>query len=665
MQLPTSEFDMASNAPLEVFYSYAHEDEDLRDELEKHLKLLQRNGLIANWHDRRIAAGGEWRDEIDAHARSAHVILLLISADFVASDYCYGVEMKLALERHARRDAIVIPVILRPVDWSAAPFARLQALPRNAKPITTWSNRDEAFAEVARGIREIVSRFRTRPPQEQGDRPSLVDEYVPKQRVLDAAIPSYVVKDEPAELLILIRLPDSVGLSGALLDDEEAEARPEDVRSKPFDVVFPLRPDGRPDSVRVEVRLTSPDFFPPQQSKNLFVPPDADSEVCHFLLTPKRIGRLKVLIELQWEDLLHGSRRLRTECVAEAGNVPASSGINVVQVPVNASVGKTEAELSGWGAPTPVSPVSVEERQSGWDKGSEASAVSSVIAGDEEEKSPPARSNPSLSAIGFAGVAFVGLLLALGFTFFYVYQVPKLVEDGTEGKIFYLLLIPWALASAAFLFGAMRSYAHFSQRHLGNFLELGGPVVLFCLVLVGGFKLVPQTAETFDLAVRAHSADTALISLGQITLDLPGLPHASIGQDGEANFKGLSAKLKGKAIRVLPKIDGYEEKWLTPTIEGNVLTVELERAHPTFVQKATLVPPPVRGKTIQIRVDGQKIDARPDELGGFTFTANGKAGDRVSVEVFVDQRLASSEYYVLSARAIDIHWNSLSQKAKR
>jgi|SRR6266566_9945595 len=130
---------------LEVFYSYAHEDEALRNELDKHLSLLQRNGLIVGWHDRRLEAGDEWRDQIDAHAHSAHIILLLISPDFLASDYCYDVEMKLALHRHSKRDAIVIPVILRPVDWSAAPFAHLQALPRDGKAVTTWSNRDEAL----------------------------------------------------------------------------------------------------------------------------------------------------------------------------------------------------------------------------------------------------------------------------------------------------------------------------------------------------------------------------------------------------------------------------------------------------------------------------------------------------------------------------------------
>ena|ERR1035438_1179828 len=95
---------------LEVFYSYAHQDEELRNELEKSLSLLRRGGLIVGWHDRRIGAGDQWAKEIDAHVRSADIILLLISADFLASDYCWGVEMKLALERHARHEAIVIQI---------------------------------------------------------------------------------------------------------------------------------------------------------------------------------------------------------------------------------------------------------------------------------------------------------------------------------------------------------------------------------------------------------------------------------------------------------------------------------------------------------------------------------------------------------------------------
>jgi hypothetical protein len=184
---------------------------------------------------------------------------------------------------------------------------------------------------------------RTPQPQPRDEinhpKPAL-DEYVPKPRVLDAAIPSRVVKDRPAELLILVRLPNSPGLDGSLLADEDAEARPEDVRSKPFSLIFSVGPDGKPDPIRVVVRLSSPDFSPLQQAKTLFVPPDADSEVCHFLLTPTRTGQLRVLVELQWQDALHGSRSLRTECVAEAQNVLAKSGMNVAKVQMSASVAK-------------------------------------------------------------------------------------------------------------------------------------------------------------------------------------------------------------------------------------------------------------------------------------------------------------------------------------
>src|SRR5262245_30109477 len=102
---------------IEIFYSYAHEDEELRKELEKHLANLRRQGVIGDWHDRRIGAGQEWAGAIDAHLDSARIILLLISADFLASDYCYDIELKQAMARHAGGEARVIPVILRPVDW--------------------------------------------------------------------------------------------------------------------------------------------------------------------------------------------------------------------------------------------------------------------------------------------------------------------------------------------------------------------------------------------------------------------------------------------------------------------------------------------------------------------------------------------------------------------
>ena len=142
--------------PPEVFFSYAHEDEGLRDELAKHLKLLERQGVISAWHDREIGAGDEWRQEIEQRLKAADIILLLISADFLASDFCWGVELKQAMQRHEAGEARVIPIILREVDWQGASFGKLQALPKNAEPVTNWSNQDQAFADVARGIRRSL-----------------------------------------------------------------------------------------------------------------------------------------------------------------------------------------------------------------------------------------------------------------------------------------------------------------------------------------------------------------------------------------------------------------------------------------------------------------------------------------------------------------------------
>ena len=152
----------ARSPALEVFFSYSHRDETLRDELETHLALLKREGEIDTWHDRRIGAGREWKGEIDARLESADLILLLISPDFIASDYCFDLEMTRALERHAAGDARVIPIILRPTDWQTASFAKLQALPKGGKPITTWSDRDTAFVDVVNGLRAAIRELHRR-----------------------------------------------------------------------------------------------------------------------------------------------------------------------------------------------------------------------------------------------------------------------------------------------------------------------------------------------------------------------------------------------------------------------------------------------------------------------------------------------------------------------
>jgi flagellar basal body-associated protein FliL len=133
-----AELQRAQARPVSVFISYSHADQKLREELEKHLIILRRQGVIETWHDRKITAGTEWRDAIDEHLISARLILLLISPDFMASDYCYETEMQHALQRHESRQARVVPVILREVMWDKAPFAKLAALPTDGKAVKTW-----------------------------------------------------------------------------------------------------------------------------------------------------------------------------------------------------------------------------------------------------------------------------------------------------------------------------------------------------------------------------------------------------------------------------------------------------------------------------------------------------------------------------------------------
>jgi len=147
----------------EVFFSFAHEDEELREEFEKHLSNLRRQGVISNWYDRDISTGNGWDEDIAHHLNSAQVILLLVSPDFMNSDYVNDVEMKRAMERHEAGEARVIPVILRPVDWAGAPFSNLQALPTDAKAVTLWNNQDEAFLTVAKAIRTALKELKIQP----------------------------------------------------------------------------------------------------------------------------------------------------------------------------------------------------------------------------------------------------------------------------------------------------------------------------------------------------------------------------------------------------------------------------------------------------------------------------------------------------------------------
>jgi hypothetical protein len=165
---------------IRVFYSYAHQDQIFREELEKHLTPLKRSGKIVTWCDRDLLPGVEWESEISLELNTADLILLLVSPDFICSDYCYGNEMKRAHERYCSGEAWVIPILLRPVLWKGTIISKFQLLPAEGKPVTKWTDRDEAFEQIAQGIDQVIDallRQKTmREPRRQPDRSLLFKE---------------------------------------------------------------------------------------------------------------------------------------------------------------------------------------------------------------------------------------------------------------------------------------------------------------------------------------------------------------------------------------------------------------------------------------------------------------------------------------------------------
>lgn len=155
-----------------LFFSYSHVDEALRNRLEVALAMLKNQGTLETWHDRRIPAGDVLDDAIDAQMERADIILLLVSPDFLASRYCYGIEMRRAMERHEEGRARVIPVILRPCQWHDTPFGKLLALPQDGKPVTKHADVDDAFLEIADGIKAVVVKHVSQPASSGRPSPS-------------------------------------------------------------------------------------------------------------------------------------------------------------------------------------------------------------------------------------------------------------------------------------------------------------------------------------------------------------------------------------------------------------------------------------------------------------------------------------------------------------
>ena len=211
---------MADEKPIRVFLSYAHEDERFKDELVKHLSVLRRQGLIDMWHDRKIVAGEDWAGEIDENLEAADLVLLLVSSGFLASDYCYEKEMDRAVERHDVGEARVVPIVVRACDWARPPLGKLQALPRDGKPVANWDRADDAWLDVVRGIQRVVEahhgeRGAARERNDAGPHPG--DHATPSQGGSTASCEGHLDASQPSGIsgTLLNRLRgDSVGCVG-------------------------------------------------------------------------------------------------------------------------------------------------------------------------------------------------------------------------------------------------------------------------------------------------------------------------------------------------------------------------------------------------------------------------------------------------------------------
>lgn len=172
----------SASSGIKLFVSYSHKDEAHREGLEAHFSMLLRKEKISVWNDRRILPGADIDSEIDKNLRDADIVLLLVSPDFIKSDYCFSKEMALALDRHEEGRTIVIPIIIRPTDWSDAPFSRIKALPRDGSPVTKWPTTDDAWLNVVEEIKPLIDDFlekkRRSLSQDNGIRPITVKDHL-------------------------------------------------------------------------------------------------------------------------------------------------------------------------------------------------------------------------------------------------------------------------------------------------------------------------------------------------------------------------------------------------------------------------------------------------------------------------------------------------------
>jgi cellulose biosynthesis protein BcsQ len=269
------------------------------------------------------------------------------------------------------------------------------------------------------------------------------------------------------------------------------------------------------------------------------------------------------------------------------------------------------------------------------------------------------------SARFYAAIATMALAVAIAMLAFYVYRVPKLVESGTHGQVFYLLLIPWAVAATVFLYFAMRTYAGFTHRLLGYRVELSVSVAIFFLVLLGGFYLVPQQ-ESVAYVVRVFGPSGPLKE-GRVTIDLGNNRRTvPISSAGEALFTSMPQSSMGTRTNLIVEAPGYQPRIVNVILSpvGTEIPVETERA-PSTILSGVIFPPPKKNEGFRIVVDNQpSVSTVPDESGKFRLIVTGKNGEKVRLKVYDGQnRVVYDDYQVLPG-PVTVTLHSSTQSVK-
>ena len=302
--------------PITIFYCYARKDQELRNQLDDHLTGLRRANLIMSWYDGEIIPGVSWEKEIEEHLNTAQIILLLISPDFIKSDYCYSKEMTIAIQRHNSNESHVIPVLIRPVDWSDAPFAELQMLPSDAKPVTLWLNQDAAFENIAKGIRKVVKELAAKQrSQAYSSKEDLSAHPLQLQQdpfvVMGDVLPPKYTSDEPSDKPNDFRLDTSLPIRPLLprhQEDEENDIQKDKASSNAIDRSEPedksdkdrLGPSGvygvRPRSSR-----TGRQIVPTPEPQEVPIPPTISRSLSDFRLDDTLPSPIRPLSYLEEE----------------------------------------------------------------------------------------------------------------------------------------------------------------------------------------------------------------------------------------------------------------------------------------------------------------------------------------------------------------------------